>query len=154
MGAEVFFLGPDGAPMRRRNGLPVVLLDRIKRATVLGAEVTSYFGPSSPPLLVPSSVLPGASPGSVLSRRPLLRRETSIAAGDSKASGVDEVSAASVVESRPKAPGKSKTGRFAAGDSEASGVAGVSVAPVVRSRPKASSGNSMPVCYAAQARAA
>ena len=115
--------------------------------------MTPNLGPPNPPLMVSSPVLPGASPGSASSRRPLLRRETLLAAGGSEASGVDEVSAASVVESRPKAPGKSKTVRFAVEDSEASGVAGVSAASVVRSRPKAS-GNSKPVRFAARARAA
>ena len=147
-----FLVGPDGAPMRRRNGFHDLLLDRLKRASVPEAVVTPNLGPPDPPLLVSSPVLPGASPGSASSRRPLLR-ETLLAAGDSETSGVDEVSAASVVESRPKAPGKSKTVRFAVEDSEASGVAGVSAASVVRSRPEAS-GKPKPARFAARARAA
>ena len=147
-----FLVGPDGAPMRRRNGFHDLLLDRLKRASVPEAVVTPNLGPPDPPLLVSSPVLPGVFPGSASSRRPLLH-ETLLAAGDSETSGVDEVSAASVVESRTKAPGKSKTVRFAVEDSEESGVAGVSAAPVVRSRTEAS-GKPKPARFAARARAA
>ena len=105
-------MGPDGAAIKRRAGLPNPLLDRLMQAPVLEAVVSPNLGPPYPPLLVSSIVLPGASLGSASSRQPLLRRETLLAA-DSEASGVAEVSAAPVVKSRPKAPGKSKAVRFA-----------------------------------------
>ena len=60
--AEGFLLGPNGAPMRRRNGLPDIPLGRLKRASVLEAVVAPNLGPPNPPLLIWSPVLPGASP--------------------------------------------------------------------------------------------
>lgn len=100
--------------MKRRAGLPDLVLNRLKQAPVLGAVLTPNLGPPNPAALVSSTAPPGSSPGSKSPVRSLLRREILPAAGDSEASGVTGVSAAPEVKSRTKPPGKSKTARFAA----------------------------------------